>query len=72
MKWTTDRPTKPGYYWLNEWDCDPEPVQVSALAGGPTLYVLEIGVGRDIPRRLDNTEFNNGARWYGPITPPTD
>jgi hypothetical protein len=68
MKWTTEYPTKPGFYWLRNYEVKNEPV----LWRGPMLVEVEKG---------DYWHFHglNGtwrrwdivsAEWYGPIKPP--
>lgn len=68
MKWTTDRPTAPGLYWvICEHESEPEIVWVTD-AFGDDLVVEEHG--RDWEDLLQLAIYAPGARWYGPVTHP--
>src|SRR5260370_41939290 len=69
MKWTTERPTAPGLYWIAcARQSEPEIVWVSD-AFGADLVVEEHG--RDWEHMLELAGYAPGARWYEPITPPS-
>lgn len=60
MKYTTERPTVPGYYWL-KWDGNEEIVKVREWFG--KLEVHEFLV----PDTDSPTAFKNSCQWAGPI-----
>lgn len=66
-EWTTEPPTKPGYYWRSELRLAPAIVEVVQRAGG--LYVLPeasyYGQGWFLSNR-PNPDF----QWAGPIAVP--
>lgn len=59
MKWTQDKPTKDGYYWLRRDNIEPE--------------VMEIHNGMaceaDVSFELEDDRYES-ALWFGPLTPP--
>lgn len=64
MKWTTDKPTKPGWFWfdnLND-EHDPFPVEIYDHNNDGILYVVFDRYGTT--GLLSNAP---GARWAGPI-----
>jgi hypothetical protein len=72
MNWTTEYPTKPGYYWIRKY----------FIAN--TAYSSRVGSGPDIVEMEDDLDYifwtgdplgvrrNDliSAEWFGPITPP--
>lgn len=70
MKWTTERPTAPGLYWIAyARESDPEIVWITN-AFGADLIVEEHG--RDWEDLLKLADYAPDGRWYGPITPPSE
>jgi hypothetical protein len=77
MNWTTEFPTKPGYYWVKNmiWKTgalDPDPAVVRARSPlPPTLepnrHIAFFLTGNDV--RWDRQSITS-AEWYGPIDPP--
>lgn len=62
MKWTTDKPTEPGWYWLKDRTQYPDMVYVQFRSSG------------DIWVRYHETfkhlnEYGNTAQWQGPLKP---
>lgn len=66
MKWTSEKPTKPGFYWLTE----------NHLGGRRQTTIVEIAMIGDL-----TVKWVNGARdtvdrvsgqWSGPIPEPEE
>lgn len=68
MNWTTDKPTKPGYYWIMEpnngltfgrylKDQYRYEAPFEVLGGEETMYYHD---------------FETGVEFYGPINPPNE
>lgn len=73
LKWTTEFPTKPGFYWIRncvrKWS-------KSSTAAHPTIVELHHAdrygfivhyLGQGMKDELDSII---SAEWYGPIDPP--
>lgn len=63
MTWTSQHPTKPGYYWIRNCrvlDAEPNIVEVM-----PRLSVYATGADMEI----DKSDLLS-AEWFGPIEPP--
>lgn len=71
-RWTTTRPTTPGWYWV-EWQWGPD----------RSRQIVQILVSRrhtDFSIRIDGATFalgaveafHNARRWAGPIPEPSD
>lgn len=67
MKWTTDRPTKPGHYLVRNCSMcreEPEFVRVSKQWGRPDSKRLEMWViGSEVEEPLESVT----AEWLGPL-----
>ncbi len=63
MRWTKERPSKPGWYWWGE-TRHQEMVYVS------TAYVYRF-VDDMMPIKFELDKMNAGL-FYGPLTPPDD
>ena len=58
MEWTTEKPTKPGWYWAFHKRRDDEPAIYKVRD-----YCGEMCIG--------NWALSDGILWAGPIEPPT-
>ncbi|WP_155623499.1 hypothetical protein [Burkholderia vietnamiensis] len=67
MKWTTERPTVEGLYWIEEAGRPPEPVEIARQPWG--LCVQYIGDERS--HELAEA-WADSVRWYGPIVAPAN
>lgn len=76
MTWTTEYPTKPGFYWVRNMRCkftglDAEARIVSVTPEYPTEFgpsdMQFYFAGNDVRWDRDNLI---SAEWYGPIEPP--
>jgi hypothetical protein len=65
MDWTTDAPTKAGFYWLHEPNRPPTVVAVEFAPAGWVAYYY----GSEEP--CCPSEISADARWAGPILPPS-
>lgn len=62
MRWTNDKPIKPGWYWWREWLVDRWIVRVVQVVDyAHTQYTL----GHGHVKRLN-------GEWAGPLEPPQD
>jgi hypothetical protein len=77
MAWTTEYPTKPGFYWIRNYavigvpDVEPEPSTVYVAADypdGKQMGDLEFYFAGN-PSSWAREELAS-AEWYGPIEPP--
>lgn len=76
-RWTTDKPTVPGWYWRRTLP-DPTDPYDEPLDGVVFVRVLDTGISRtpvvfidvlmNAYRRVDEMD----ALWYGPLTPPDE
>jgi hypothetical protein len=70
MNWTTEYPTRPGYYWICNWQMSNWRNSVTTMA--PT--VVEVDTDGDFYHiGSEETQFKHrviSAEWYGPIQPP--
>lgn len=66
MKWTSEKPTKPGHYWWRQEQGDPEVVFVEK--GGFSLWWSRWGMegASRVERALPT------CQWAGPIEEPTE
>lgn len=65
QEWTTEKPTKPGYYWAEEL-CNGK---LSRILVHVWWWVDEFVItytGNDHPKSLKDTNY----RWAGPLEPP--
>ena len=70
MKWTTDKPTEPGWYWIDDGDgWDFSVVKVS-LNYKQDLFVSSIY--NEDNEAVPINEFDYVTRWAGPIPEPED
>jgi len=76
MKWTKDKPTAEGYYWLKEYHIYSgveklgSPQIVSVDRGWSRPEELEvIGIGDECGMGKVSA-FDKRSLWYGPIKPP--
>jgi hypothetical protein len=80
MNWTTEYPTKPGFYWIRNYQfeddtyLDQKPVVVLVSESdyrrrdGAILNDLFFAFAGDPGATL--LSWLNSAEWYGPIEPP--
>jgi hypothetical protein len=69
MKWTSEPPTKPGWYWFGN-DTGKACVQVSYMNRNGGYYAVALGaVSFDVTMWKKNHE---DMRWAGPIPEPTE
>jgi hypothetical protein len=75
MTWTTEYPTKPGYYWVRNWlfKADQE---LEEEADDINIIIAEITPsgdcyfpGQELSMQDDGDILVSGE-WYGPIEPP--
>lgn len=66
LAWTSERPTEPGYYWLNDGDGPPEVVRYLAWFGESRPGVWGCAWSDYEPTGA----FSTGTLWAGPIDPP--
>lgn len=70
-RWTADKPTVPGYYWLKLADLKladwPHGQPVEIIMTGGHLAMLTLGNGQ-----LWKLNDMTGSQWAGPILPPTE
>ncbi len=59
MRWTSDKPTVPGWYW---WRQKP----------GGVLAIVEFASGVRYPLYGGRYFKPQGGEWSGPLTPPDD
>lgn len=62
-EWTSEKPTKPGWYWLKCYH-KPEVVQVVSMNGDMAI----VGEGWDM--RVRNVD--RPCLWSGPLVPPEE
>ena len=68
--WTTEKPTKPGWYWYRDKDIPTQPVYVYNAVGG--LFVeLWNGEIRSFESRSGRWKSMSG-QWAGPIREPEE
>lgn len=71
MKWTTERPAEPGYYWLAD-DAFAKIVRVRLVEAGTyagqTQDILQACEGDQAVGDVDQIE----GKWAGPIEEPHD
>ncbi len=66
LRWSTQPPTEPGYYWIAEDGMQPHVVQVDIISDSNNmLEILLPGDDRKYP-----VEVWNGALWCGPLRSP--
>ncbi len=66
MKWSTEKPKEPGYYWIAEAGEKPHAVLVEIESDSHSmLFVLLPGDKEKYP-----LEIWNGALWMGPVPMP--
>lgn len=73
LPWTTELPTKDGFYWLS-WGDDAEIVRMKreTYPNGKTftnVYTTDAGRGNEEPEAVEYYS-KLGCRWLGPIPPP--
>lgn len=72
MNWTTEYPTKPGFYWIRNYaaigvpETEPEPAVVHVV--GEWIGDLEFYFPGNASSWAE--EELGSAEWYGPIEPP--
>jgi len=62
MNWTTDKPTKPGWYWYRG-ECDGHTVKV-------IHFIDDDGDGPYLATSDDVALNDLGGEWAGPVEPP--
>lgn len=73
MKWTTEKPTEPGAYWIRDpvHDLDRYLVEVTVTASGSLFVFGRAGPPGVIHRLMDNIE-NDDVEWCGPLVAQTE
>lgn len=69
MEWTTEAPTKSGYYWCKFNGIGEEAIAIVFYCGDGDYECGFEGIGTEMPLGLK--EFKN-AKWFGPIEPPSE
>ena len=80
MRWTTERPTKPGYYWFKDpgyyWFKDPRYYWFKdhpRIAYIVYVYISGTGMRVDNGKDMnDPIEDYKDGEWAGPIPKPTE
>ena len=74
MKWTTKQPKVSGYYWLRT----PVP-ETPGMWFGPKVVKVKIDNDPEFPEATYSScnyemdwDFEEGAKWSGPIPPPEE
>lgn len=74
--WTTEKPTKPGFYWWRQWDGHVTLVEMIVWKDGKReLAILgsDEGVYIDQPSWMEDDRFaleDSRGEWGGPLEPP--
>ena len=79
MTWTTEFPTKPGYYWIRNYAFDIDPKDI--VRDSDIVQVEREYYGGDDYGPISHFRFTGNeypikqsellqAEWYGPIEPP--
>lgn len=69
LTWTTDKPTKPGWYWLKWPDDDDTGKNITLTKVRFEFGKLEVyTIGNDEVDPL--SEFGDSYQWAGPLEPP--
>lgn len=75
MNWTRERPTKPGYYWLQDHEGGYGIVHIGEVASGPRgeRYLCRY-YNTGIAGSATFTGEGDQAQWWwaGPIEPPSE
>jgi hypothetical protein len=74
MTWTTEYPTKPGFYWIRNWAAK----EVPEVTPGPEVvhvlrdYVSDPDLIFYFPGNASGWSRDElaSAEWYGPLEPP--
>jgi hypothetical protein len=76
LRWTSDTPTEPGWYWLKRKDArglpsllDHFPVMTCVV---PYKGVMSVRYGAGASSSRRPVDWLVGAEWAGPIPPPQD
>ena len=72
MKWTTDKPTEPGWYWMDDgdnWYKQAVRIDVAPRSLGTEQLCVYSGIAEFVGL-VDNCK--EGAKWAGPIPEPED
>lgn len=68
MKWTTDKPTQPGWYWIKDGSAARiVELEIGTFDGVYVAWVWQVGSRAQIPLE----RFNCGE-WAGPIPEPEE
>lgn len=68
MNWTTNIPTKPGWYWkLRKHDGREYIEVVKIVKVGTSMMLMTI---HNPTVSLNSIESNDGLMWYGPVSAP--
>lgn len=70
MKWTSETPTEPGWYWCRYVNCKPEIVKVYASDYHRGLTVARLNLIGDERIDLFQNQRRRGMQWAGPIPMP--
>lgn len=75
-EWTTDYPTKPGYYWLRNYQFKNEPTMWKGAMIVSVLDWRSLSATKDLTFAFSSSDVEFPftslitAEWYGPIEPP--
>lgn len=64
LKWTTDAPTQPGWYWTT-WLKGPHPSPMRIISRGNQLVADE-----PFDNYVALEKIRDDMLWFGPFTPP--
>ena len=74
MKWTRDKPTEPGAYWVRGFGFDKSRaealVEVRAWRGGLKCNLHETTGTREYDDWFHVADLSPAFRWCGPLVPP--
>lgn len=62
MKWTSEKPTEPGWYWTKLWHGRILVVEVARMPSGSLYFYVP-----DVTKRADDKDF---VLWSGPLELP--
>lgn len=75
LKWTTEKPTQPGFYWYRDKTCklirEQEP-QVVHVESPEMIYMAGDDMTYCLPGHITEcaVELSRVGQWAGPIAPP--
>ncbi len=67
VKWSSNKPTKPGWYWWKDRELGPDIIPIVEVSSG-LVYDSGLGVECQIPVG----EYGYKSEWAGPIPEPEE